>query len=100
MVGTVAEGTALDRLRAQREKVNTAMNATWQKRAACRGLDAEIFYPAEDEEAEEAKSVCELCPVHQPCLEHALMQREREGVWGGCTERERRRILRQRRKSA
>jgi WhiB family transcriptional regulator, redox-sensing transcriptional regulator len=75
---------------------------TWRKRAACRGLDSEIFYPdTEDEiDALEAKSVCAQCPVRQPCLEHALAHREREGIWGGTTERERRRIVRQRRKSA
>jgi WhiB family redox-sensing transcriptional regulator len=79
------------------------MSATaWRKRAACRGLDAEIFYPPSEEEvdAAEAKAVCAVCPVRQACLEHALAHREREGVWGGCTERERRRIVRQRRKSA
>jgi WhiB family redox-sensing transcriptional regulator len=76
------------------------MNATWRQRAACRGLDPEIFYPASDEEAEEAKAICASCPVRQLCLEHALAFRERDGVWGGLTERERRRVLRQRRKSA
>lgn len=78
------------------------MIATWRKRAACRGIDVEIFYPAtdEDDDAEPAKAVCAECPVRQTCLEHALAHREREGVWGGTTERERRRILRQRRKSA
>lgn len=78
------------------------MIATWRKRAACRGIDVEIFYPAtdEDDDAEPAKAVCAECPVRQACLEHALAHREREGVWGGATERERRRILRQRRKSA
>jgi WhiB family redox-sensing transcriptional regulator len=78
------------------------MSATWRKRAACRGVDVEIFYPETDEdgEAEAAKAVCEVCPVRQACLEHALAHREREGIWGGATERERRRILRQRRKSA
>jgi len=74
--------------------------ASWRKRAACRGIDPEVFYPATDEEAEEAKAICATCPVHQACLEHALAHREREGVWGGCTERERRRIIRHRRKSA
>lgn len=73
---------------------------TWRKRAACRGIDPEIFFPVTDEEAEEAKVICAVCPVRQACLEHALASREREGVWGGATERERRRILRQRRKSA
>jgi WhiB family transcriptional regulator, redox-sensing transcriptional regulator len=76
----------------------TVMN--WRQRSACRGLDPEIFYPATDEEADEAKSICAICPVRQMCLEHALMAREREGVWGGLTERERRRVVRQRQKSA
>lgn len=78
------------------------MNAAWRKRAACRGVDVSIFYPETDDdvEAEAAKAVCDVCPVREACLEHALAQREREGIWGGATERERRRILRQRRKSA
>jgi WhiB family redox-sensing transcriptional regulator len=79
------------------------MTATpWRKQAACRGLDVEVFYPATEDEADaaEAKAVCAECPVRQLCLEHALAHREREGVWGGTTERERRRIVRQRRKSA
>ena len=74
--------------------------ASWRKRAACQGIDPEVFYPVSDEDAEEAKAICAVCPVRQACLEHALAHREREGVWGGATERERRRILRQRRKSA
>jgi len=77
----------------------TAKNV-WQDRAACRGISPEVFYPATDEEADAAKAVCSQCPVAEPCLEHALSEREREGVWGGATERERRRIVRQRRRSA
>lgn len=73
---------------------------SWQSRAACRGVDTEIFFPNTDEEAEPAKAICGACPVQDSCLEHALADREREGVWGGATERERRRIIRQRRKSA
>lgn len=76
------------------------MNQSWRHNAACRGLDAEIFYPVTDEEAEMAKAVCDGCAVRQTCLEHALGSREKEGVWGGCTERERRRIIRQRRRTA
>lgn len=75
-------------------------NQTWRQHAACRGVEPDIFYPASDEEAEVAKAVCAVCPVRQPCLEYALSSRERDGVWGGATEKERRRILRQRRKSA
>jgi WhiB family redox-sensing transcriptional regulator len=78
------------------------MNQPWRSAAACRGLDPLIFYPLtdEDDDAEPAKSVCEQCPVREACLEHALGAREKEGVWGGATERERRRIIRQRRRSA
>jgi len=76
------------------------MTATWRQRAACQGIDPGIFYPASDDDAEEAKAICATCPVRQPCLEHSLATREREGIWGGLTERERRRIVRQRRKSA
>ena len=76
------------------------MDLTWRYRGACRGLDPDIFYPASDEEAGPAKAVCGSCPVRQQCLEFALANREREGVWGGATEKERRRILRQRRKTA
>lgn len=75
-------------------------NQTWRQLAACRGVEPEIFYPVSDEEAEVAKAVCGQCSVRQPCLEYALATRERDGVWGGNTEKERRRILRQRRKSA
>ena len=76
------------------------MMQTWHQHAACRGLDPLTFYPANDEEAESAKAVCAQCPVREACLEHALTVREKDGVWGGCTERERRRILRQRRRAS
>lgn len=76
------------------------MNLSWRQQSACRGLDPEIFYPTTDEEAEAAKGVCGSCSVQEACLEHALGSRERDGVWGGCTEKERRRIIRQRRRSA
>jgi WhiB family transcriptional regulator, redox-sensing transcriptional regulator len=67
---------------------------------ACRGLDAGIFYPDTDEDVEVAKQVCQGCGVRAACLEFALASREKVGVWGGATERERRRILRQRRRTA
>lgn len=76
------------------------MNLSWRQRAACRGADPDFFYPSSDEEAEVAKAICGRCAVREPCLEYALANRERDGVWGGATERERRRIIRQRRKSA
>src|SRR2546425_571772 len=76
------------------------MTQSWRDKGACRGIDPEIFYPVSDEDAEEAKAICAVCSVRQACLEHALAAREKEGVWGGATERERRRIIRQRRRTA
>jgi WhiB family transcriptional regulator, redox-sensing transcriptional regulator len=72
----------------------------WRELGACRGLEPEIFYPLTDEEAAQAKAVCAQCSVQTACLEFALVHREKEGIWGGATERERRRIIRQRRRSA
>ncbi|MDZ7733999.1 MAG: WhiB family transcriptional regulator [Acidimicrobiia bacterium] len=77
-----------------------APKPSWLDQAACRGLDPAIFFPVSDEEAGPAKAVCEMCDVRQACLEWALARREREGVWGGASERDRRRIIRQRRRSA
>ena len=78
------------------------MNLPWRSKAACQGLAPDIFYPSteDDAEAEPAKVVCAVCPVREACLEHALAVREKDGVWGGETERERRRIIRQRRRTA
>ena len=72
----------------------------WRQQAACRGIDPEVFYPDGEERARGAKAICVSCPVRQPCLEWALATPERQGVWGGCDERDRRRILRQTRRSA
>lgn len=72
----------------------------WRQLGECRGLDPGIFYPETDDEAEVAKAVCQSCNVRVACLEHALASREKQGVWGGATERERRRIVRQRRRTA
>jgi WhiB family redox-sensing transcriptional regulator len=78
----------------------SAHDIMWRELGACRGLDPTIFYPDEDEDSSDAKSVCSECRVRVTCLEFALSHREKQGVWGGATERERRRIIRQRRRSA
>jgi len=57
------------------------MNATWRQKAACQGLDPDIFYPVSEDDADEAKEICAQCGVRQVCLEFALTQRERDGVW-------------------
>ena len=76
------------------------MDLSWRSRGACKGLDPDIFYPPAEDDAAAAKVVCGECAVRHACLEYALNKREHEGVWGGATEKERRRILRQRRKTA
>lgn len=78
----------------------SAQELEWRMLGACRGLDASIFYPDNDDDAEVAAQVCQQCSVRVACLEYALSEREKAGVWGGATERERRRILRQRRRTA
>lgn len=80
--------------------VLTGSDVQWRDLGACRGLDPSVFFPESDEDAEIAKRVCAECPVRPACLDFALASREQQGVWGGCTERERRRIVRRRRRSA
>ena len=78
----------------------SAKEIMWRELGACRGLEPSIFYPDDESEALDAKAVCDSCGVRVACLEHALSVREKQGVWGGATERERRRIIRQRRRTA
>jgi WhiB family redox-sensing transcriptional regulator len=73
---------------------------SWRQYARCLGADPELFYPSSDDAAGAAKEICFVCPVREPCLEYAITAREKQGVWGGLTEKERRRLVRQRRKTA
>lgn len=66
----------------------------WAARAECRGEDPALFFPASDDDPSTALAVCARCPVRQECLEYALEARERFGIWGGTTERQRRRMVR------
>mgnify|MGYP000852312034 CR=1 FL=1 len=95
----MTEATVVSRLHVE-GAISPPMNMTWRTKGACLGLDPQIFYPETDEDAQPAKEVCEGCPVQTACLEYALARREKDGIWGGCTERERRRIIRQRRRTA
>ncbi len=72
----------------------------WQDRAACSGVDPELFFPAKGESLAPAKAICAGCPVRVECLEYALTHNERYGIWGGTSERERRRLRRRRREEA
>lgn len=68
----------------------------WQQDAACRNVDPEVFFSADDADRNVALTTCAACPVRMACLEHALATRERYGVWGGADEHERNRLLRRR----
>jgi WhiB family redox-sensing transcriptional regulator len=80
-------------------QTTTREEQQWWALGACKGLDSAMFYPDDEASAASAKAVCGECAVQSICLEHALTIREKAGVWGGATERDRRRIIRQRRKS-
>ena len=100
-VGQQPSGTKPVRVVAAHQDSLAADMLEWQSHAACRGLEAEIFYPSEDDEtAFEAKAVCAACAVSGECLEYAIAVREKEGVWGGQTAAERVRIIRRRRRAA
>lgn len=66
----------------------------WSDEGLCKGLRAELFYPVRGESSDEAKEVCMVCPVAPECLGFAVRNGERFGVWGGTSERERRRLRR------
>ena len=68
----------------------------WQERANCLGVDPDLFFPERGASTREAKAVCGGCEVRIECLEYALRNGEKFGIWGGMSERERRRIRRQR----
>ena len=67
---------------------------SWQDKALCAQTDPEAFFPEKGGSTREAKRICVSCEVKQECLEYALMQDERFGIWGGLSERERRRLKR------
>ncbi|WSE58690.1 WhiB family transcriptional regulator [Mycolicibacterium sp. ND9-15] len=66
----------------------------WQERALCAQTDPEAFFPEKGGSTREAKRICQGCEVRDACLEYALANDERFGIWGGLSERERRRLKR------
>jgi WhiB family redox-sensing transcriptional regulator len=64
----------------------------WQERALCAQTDPESFFPEKGGSTREAKRVCLTCEVRAECLEYALQHDERFGIWGGLSERERRKL--------
>jgi WhiB family redox-sensing transcriptional regulator len=65
---------------------------SWQERALCAQTDPEAFFPEKGGSTREAKRICQGCEVRSECLEYALAHDERFGIWGGLSERERRKL--------
>jgi WhiB family redox-sensing transcriptional regulator len=72
----------------------------WMALGLCRMYAPAMFFPSDGVGVDKARKICASCPVKTECLEHALEHRIEHGVWGGCSERERRRILKRRRDGA
>jgi WhiB family redox-sensing transcriptional regulator len=78
----------------------SAMDTSWMARGNCREQPPDLFFPSDGVGVEVARRVCADCPVKGPCLEYAMENHIDHGVWGGTSERERRRIARRRRLAA
>jgi WhiB family redox-sensing transcriptional regulator len=76
------------------------MDTQWMARGNCADGSPSLFFPSDGVGVEVARRICATCPVKGECLEHALVNRIDHGVWGGASERERRRILKRRRLAA
>jgi WhiB family redox-sensing transcriptional regulator len=76
--------------------MDAAPERTWQRQANCMGVDPDLFFPERGASTREAKEVCRGCVVREDCLEYAITNSEKFGIWGGLSERERRRIRRAR----
>lgn len=68
----------------------------WVKDALCAQTDPDMFFPEPGRVAADAKQICAACDVREQCLAYALEHREREGIWGGKTPKQRSRMPRPR----
>jgi WhiB family redox-sensing transcriptional regulator len=64
----------------------------WMDEAICAQTDPDAFFPDKGGSTKEAKRTCLGCPVRQTCLDYALTNNERWGIWGGKSERDRRKM--------
>lgn len=72
----------------------------WMRDGNCRNYPPAAFFPSDGVGVDAARRICATCHVQDQCLDYALANRIDHGVWGGCSERERRRILKRRRQEA
>ncbi len=80
--------------------VFTGMESNWMAEGNCNDQPPGVFFPSDGVGVEVAKKICATCPCKDVCLEYALANRIDHGVWGGTSERQRRRILKARRAAA
>jgi WhiB family redox-sensing transcriptional regulator len=66
----------------------------WAAYGTCRGVDPDLFFPGPEGDVGEATKICSGCPVQTECADWALNMQLTYGIWGGLTERDRRRLLR------
>lgn len=70
------------------------IDEAWVEDANCRGADPRVFFPERGADLSRAKAICRACDVQAECLAYALNNGETHGVWGGMSERQRRRLRR------
>ncbi|HEV7564821.1 MAG: WhiB family transcriptional regulator, redox-sensing transcriptional regulator [Microbacteriaceae bacterium] len=75
-----------------RSNVNDDNPLAWQSDSLCAQTDPEAFFPEKGGSTRDAKKICATCEVKSQCLEYALANDERFGIWGGLSERERRKL--------
>lgn len=73
------------------------MDTNWMAEGNCNNHPPAVFFPSDGVGVEIAKRICATCPVRERCLDYALDARIDHGVWGGASERQRRRMLKERR---
>jgi WhiB family redox-sensing transcriptional regulator len=76
--------------------VQNLIGNRWRAQASCREVNTNVFYPLKYDDTETPKKICAVCAVRQECLEEAIRNREKEGIWGGMTYKERRAYVKSR----
>lgn len=90
--GDLADGRPMLTLMAIVDGEVIAEEPNWQERALCAQTDPEAFFPEKGGSTREAKKICLGCDVRGECLQYALDMDEKFGIWGGLSERERRKL--------
>jgi WhiB family redox-sensing transcriptional regulator len=70
----------------------SSRSTEWMSLGICRNFAPEVFFPADGAGVEKARKICAVCPVKEHCLEYAVSEQIEHGVWGGMSERARRRL--------